>query len=270
MKNLKDISNKVRKNIILMSLRAKSAHMGGSLSCVEILVALYFSAMNVFPKDPHNPRRDRLVFSKAHDVKALYVALALRGFFPVSLLESYEKDNAVLTGHSVRGSVPGIEVSAGSLGHGLSIACGMAYAGKIDKKNHRVFAVLSDGECQEGSTWEGFLFGGHHKLENLVVVIDYNKLQGFGRIDEVLGLEPFVEKLKNFGWEVKEVDGHDVDAVEKILQNVPFKKDKPSVLIAHTIKGFGGVPKYEDKVISHYKPPTEEEAKDAIKKLEEK
>lgn len=252
-----------------MSLRAKSAHMGGSLSCVEILTALYFSVMKVFPKDPTNAQRDRLVFSKAHDVKALYASLAVRGFFPMTVLESYEKDNAVLTGHSVRGSVPGIEVSAGSLGHGLSIACGMAYAGKLEKKTHRVFAVLSDGECQEGSTWEGFLFGGHHKLDNLVAIIDYNKLQGFGRIEEVLGLEPLVEKLTNFGWEVKEVDGHDVNAIAKILQKVPFKKNKPSILIAHTVKGFGGVPKYEDKVISHYKPPTEEEAMEAIKKLEE-
>lgn len=265
---LKNIAKEIRREILAMSYRAQCAHTGGSLSCVEILTALYFRVMRIDPQNPEDENRDRLVFSKAHDVKALYAALALRGFFNKKILERYETDDGLLAGHAIRGSVPGIEISAGSLGHGLPIAVGIALAGKLKKSSFRTFAVLSDGECEEGSTWEAILFAAHHKLDHLIAIIDYNKLQAFGRPEEILNLEPFNEKWRDFGWETKEVNGHDSDALVSILSKLPFKKNKPSVVIAHTIKGFGGVAKYVDQIASQYKPPTKEEYEEALKALE--
>lgn len=267
--DLQSIVNAVRKEIMLMSFRAKSAHTGGALSCVEILVALYYKVMKVFPKDPENPKRDRLIFSKAHDAKALYAVLAERGFFDRKILEGYELDGGLLPGHATRHCVPGVEVSAGALGHGLSMAAGMAYVGNADKKDFRVFAILSDGECDEGSTWEAILFAGHHKFDNLIAVVDYNKLQGFGFTKDILDLEPFVDKWRSFGWEVRETDGHDVKHLVRTLSATPFVKGKPSIVIAHTIKGLGGVPTHVNQVSSQYKPPTEEELKETLVKLEE-
>lgn len=266
--NLKKIAASVRKHIIQMSLRAKSAHTGGALSCVEILVALYFEIMNVFPNDPQSQKRDRLIFSKAHDAKALYAVLAERGFFDKKILEGYEINDGLLPGHSTRNCVPGVEVSAGSLGHGLSMAAGMALSGKIDKKDSRVFAVLSDGECDEGSTWEAILFSGHHKLDNLTAIVDYNKLQGFGYTKDVLDLDPFSKKWESFGWKVKEVDGHDFSELIGTLRKTPFAHSKPSVVIAHTIKGLGGVPVHINQVSSQYKPPTEEEVQNLMQELD--
>lgn len=256
---LEQIADLIRKDIIYMSFRAQSAHTGGALSCVDILVALYFKIMKVYPKDPYSDKRDRLIFSKAHDAKALYSVLARRGFFDPKILERYETDNAILPGHSTRHVVPGVEVSAGSLGHGLSMVTGMAYGGKIDKKKHRVFAILSDGECDEGSTWEAILFAGHHKLDNLVVVVDYNKLQGVGFTKDILDLEPFAKKWESFGWEAKEVNGHSYKELLNTLSEAPFKKNKPSVLIAHTVKGYKGMPQHINKISSQYKPPTKED-----------
>lgn len=260
-RNLLKIANDVRKDILRMSHRAQSAHTGGALSCVEILVALYFQIMKVFPQDPEDPNRDRLIFSKAHDAKALYAVLAHRGFFDKKILEGYELDDGLLPGHSTRHCVPGVEVSAGALGHGLSMAAGVAFAGNLDKKAWRVFAVLSDGECDEGSTWEAALFAGHHKLDNLIVIIDYNKLQGYGFTKDVLNLEPFAAKWRSFGWEVQEINGHEFPEIIAALGRIPFAKGKPSVVIAHTIKGFGGVPIHVNKISSQYKPPTEAEVR---------
>lgn len=261
---LEKYADNIRKSVMEMAYNAQSAHTGGSLSCVDLLTVLYFSIMKVNPQKPLDPDRDKFVFSKAHDCKALYAVLAERGYFDKKILSTYEKDGG-LPGHSTKQVVPGVEVSAGSLGHGLSIATGMAYVGKIDKKSHRIFAMLSDGECDEGSTWEAVLFAGHHKLDNLIAIIDYNKLQAYGRISEILELEPFVDKWKAFGWEVKEVDGHDVNKIESVLINLPFKKKKPSVLISHTIKGYKGVGRHINKVSSQYKPPTKEEYEDFMK-----
>ena len=265
--DLEKFSTEVRKDIISMSARAKSAHTGGALSCVEILVTLYFRIMKVFPKDPENPQRDRLIFSKAHDGKVLYAILAERGFFNKKILDGYELDGGKLPGHSTRHCVSGIEASAGALGHGLSMATGMAYVGKKDNKKFRVFAVLSDGECDEGSTWEAILFAGHHRLDNLIVIVDYNKLQGYGFTKDVLDLEPFAAKFESFGWEVKEIDGHNFNEINGSLSKLPLKVNKPSVIIAHTIKGLGGVPTHINQVSSQYKPPSEEEAHEAIRKL---
>jgi len=265
--NLKTIAKKIRKDIITMSFRAKSAHTGGALSCVEILVALYFKIMRVYPKDPYGPKRDRLIFSKAHDAKVLYATLSERGFFDNTILGTYEANDGLLAGHSVRRAVPGIEASAGSLGHGLPIAAGIALAGKLDKKKYRVYTILSDGECDEGSTWEAALFSGHHKLDNLIAIVDYNKLQGFGYTKDVLDLEPFAKKWEAFGWAAKEINGHDFRELIATFSHTPMKKGKPTVVIAHTIKGKGGVPKYINQVSSQYIPPTKEEFEEAIKKL---
>lgn len=266
---LKEIAKRVRQDILRMSVNAQSAHTGGALSAVEILVALYFQIMKVFPKSPDHPNRDRLVFSKAHDGKVLYAVLAERGYFDKEILSGYEADGGLLPGHATRHCVPGVEVSAGSLGHGLSMAAGMAYIGKLDGKAFRVFAVLSDGECDEGSTWEAILFAGHHKLDNLVVVIDYNKLQGYGFTKDVLDLEPFADKWESFGWAVKTINGHDFEEIIPILSKLPFVKDKPSVVIANTIKGLGGVKKHVNQVSSQYKPPTQEELEEILKEDEE-
>ncbi|MBI3576832.1 transketolase [Candidatus Gottesmanbacteria bacterium] len=267
--DLVKISKEIRKDILLMSFRAKSAHTGGALSVVEILVALYFKIMKVFSHDSENPLRDRLIFSKAHDAKALYATLAERGFFDKKILEGYEQNDGLLPGHSTRHCVPGVEASAGALGHGLSMAAGMAYAGKIDKKKYKVFAVLSDGECDEGSVWEAALFAGHHNLDNLVVIVDYNKLQGYGYTKDVLDLEPFVAKWQAFGWQVREINGHSFPKIIDVFQKIPFQKGRPSIVIANTIKGLGGVPIHVDQVSSQYKPPNETEVAAAIAKLEE-
>jgi len=204
--------------------------------------------------------------SKGHAVAALYAALAERGFFHKKLLQKYCANGSNLPGHPVIRSVPGIEVSTGSLGHGLAIANGMALVSKRDKKKYRVFVLLSDGECDEGSTWEAVLFASHNKLDNLVAIIDYNKWQAFGRIKDVLNLEPFAQKWKDFGWVVKEVNGHNSQEIYQSLKKIPFKKNKPSVLIAHTLKA-KGLPFLEDKLESHYRPPTEEEYKIGIKEI---
>lgn len=269
MKNLRlsQIAREVRKDILRMAYRAQSAHTGGALSSVEILVALYFEIMKVYPKNHVHPKRDRLVFSKAHDAKGLYAVLAHRGFFDKKILEGYERDDGLLPGHSTRHCVPGVEVSAGGLGHGLSMATGMAMAGKQDHKSYRVFAILSDGECDEGSTWEAALFAGHHRLDNLVVVVDYNKLQGFGFVKDTLDLEPFADKWKAFGWSPVRVDGHNFDQIIKVFGHIPNEKGKPTVIIADTIKGLGGVRAHINTISSQYKPPTEQELKHVLSEL---
>lgn len=266
--NLEKKAKEIRKIIIQMSYQAKSGHMGGSLSCVEILVALYFKIMKVFPSNPENPTRDRLIFSKAHDAKALYAVLCTRGFFSSKDLLGYEKNGGKLPGHTTRHCVPGVEVSAGSLGHGLSMAAGIAYVGKLNRKKYKVFAILSDGECDEGSTWEAILFSGHHKLGNLTAIVDYNKLQCFGFTKDILNLEPFLAKWKSFGWETYSVNGHNYKEIIKVLSNLPIKKNKPTVVIANTIKGFGGPPVHVNQISSQFIPPTEKEMIEAIKELE--
>lgn len=264
-KQLESISKNVRKDILTMSEKAQSAHTGGALSCVEILVSLYFQSAKVYPKKPIDEKRDRIVFSKAHDVKVLYSVLAQKGFFKKSQLLTYEQDDSSLPGHSTRRSVPGIEVSTGSLGHGLSIACGIAYALRLKKNKARVYAILSDGECDEGSTWEAALFASHHNLSNLTVIIDYNKLQGYGFTKDILNLEPFEEKWKSFGFKTQQINGHKFSQILKALKKPSL--NKPNIIIAHTIKGQGGLLKYINTVESQYKPPTNIEYEEWAKKI---
>lgn len=266
-KDYKAIAKEIRKRIIKLHAKSGSSHIGSSLSIVDILTILYFKILSLNPKNPEDKNRDRFILSKGHACSALYATLALRGFFPKKILESYAINGGKLLGHVTRGLVPGVEASTGSLGHGLSIGAGMAIAGKYDRNNYRVFVLLSDGECDEGSVWESAMFASHHKLDNLIAIIDYNKLQAFGWVKEVNNLEPFAEKWKSFGWAVREIDGHNFTQIKKILDKVPLSKYKPSCIIAHTIKG-KGISFMENQLAWHYKSPNKKQLEDAFKELD--
>ena len=233
----------------------------------DILAALYGGILRVDPANPAWPERDRFILSKGHACAAFYAALAARGFFPEAWLDTFYRDGGRLAGHATSTGVPGIEFSTGSLGHGLSVATGMALAAKRDDAPWRVFALLSDGECDEGSTWEPALFAPQHKLDNLTVIVDYNKIQSLGHTKEVIDLDPFADKWKAFGWGVREIDGHAMDQVIGALTAVPFIPGKPSCVIANTIKG-KGVSFMEDKLLWHYRNPSVEEYAAAVAEIE--
>jgi len=260
------IARTIRSDIVRMHFNAGTSHIGSALSCVDILIGLYFSVLKIDPKNPKDKNRDRFILSKGHAVSVLYATLAERGFFPKSRLDDYCKNGSCLVGHSTKDAVPGIEISTGSLGHGLSVGCGMALAAKRDKKKYRVFVLLSDGECEEGSVWEAALFARQHQLDNLIAIIDYNKIQAFGQVKGILDLEPFPKKWESFGWQAKEIDGHNFQAIITSLNRIPFKKYSPSVIIAHTIKG-KGISFMENKLEWHYKSPNQDEVTQALEEL---
>jgi transketolase len=262
-------ANRVRRRVLEMICRAKSSHIGSVFSMVDILAVLYEKVLRVDPCHPDWIDRDRFILSKGHACAGLYAALAERGFFPASWLDEFFANGGRLAGHATHWGVPGVEASTGSLGHGLSLACGMAIAGKRDNLFYRVFALLSDGECDEGSTWEAALFAPHHRLDNLVAIIDYNKIQSFGRVEEVLDLEPLAKKWESFGWGVREIDGHDLVQIEEVLSSIPLQQGRPTCIIAHTVKG-KGVSFMEDKVLWHYRCPDAEERRLAFAELEGK
>ena len=245
---------------------AKASHIGGCLSMADILAVLYTRILRVDPADPQAAGRDRFVLSKGHATAIMYATLAECGFFSLAELDSYCRDGSIFTGH-VSHAVPGVEVSTGSLGHGLPIAIGMALAARNAGAGSRVFCLLSDGECDEGSNWEGILFAPHHKLGNLCVIVDFNKIQSFGSVAEVLNLDPFAEKWKAFGWQVEEIDGHDLTALERVLSGVPAASGRPTVVIAHTIKG-KGVSFMENVAKWHHGVPSEAELKQALADLD--
>jgi transketolase len=263
----KALATRVRRRVLTMIHHSKSSHIGSSFSSVDLLVVLYNGVLRIDPARPGWPDRDRFVLSKGHGCGALYAVLAERGFFPLEWLDTFCQNGSRLPGHATHTYLPGVEVSTGSLGHGLSIACGMALAAKRDGKSYRVFALLSDGECDEGSTWEAVLFACHHRLDNLIAIVDYNKIQSLGRVEEVINLEPFAEKWRSFGWAVREIDGHDVLEIEDSLTKVPFEAGRPSCVIAHTVKG-KGVSFMEDKLLWHYRSPQGEEYEAALAELE--
>jgi transketolase len=268
-KNINDygkIATGVRVNVLRMAHRAQTSHVGGSLSISDLLAVLYSGILHIDPKYPDWPDRDRFILSKGHSCAALYAVLAQKGYFPEKWLEDYCQDGAHLAGHVTQRGVPGIEVSTGSLGHGLSIGCGMALAAKLCSRSYRIFVLLSDGECDEGSIWEAALFAPHHRLDNLVAIIDYNKIQSLGTVKDVLDLEPLGAKWRAFGWTVREIDGHNHREIEDTLQQVPFQSDRPSCIIAHTIKG-KGISFMENQVAWHYRAPNVEQLRQALGEL---
>jgi transketolase len=240
--------------------------VGSNFSMIELLAVLYGRILRVRPVEPMWEDRDRFVLSKGHGAAALYATLAESGFFPVGWLQDFCQNGSSLPGHITHFGIPGVEVSTGSLGHGLSIAAGMALACKRDGRTYRVFTLLSDGECDEGSTWESALFAPHHRLDNLVAIIDYNKIQSLGTVKEVLDLEPLADKWKAFGWAVREIDGHDIMQIHEALGSIPIARGTPSCVIAHTIKG-KGVSFMEDRLLWHYRTPQGEEFEAALAEL---
>jgi transketolase len=260
-----EFARRIRAHALRMVFAAGSSHIGSCLSAADIIAVLYARVLRLDPINPADPNRDRFIMSKGHAAAILYAALAERGFFPTTELETYCSRGSRLTGH-VSHAVPGVEVSTGSLGHGLPIALGMALAQRASGQHARTFCLLSDGECDEGSNWEAILFAPHHKLDNLITIVDFNKIQSFGRVSEVLNLEPFTAKWLAFGWQTVEVDGHNVVELERALATARQPCGKPTVLIAHTVKG-RGVSFMENKLEWHYKSPSPEQLAIALAEI---
>src|SRR5689334_10156062 len=238
---LKAQAAKLRGKIIEMSHKAQAAHLASSLSCADVLTAAYWHVLSIDPKKPTDPLRDRFILSKGHAAAALFATLAMKGYFPLEELDTYCQDGGRLAEHPPANLLPGVEAATGSLGHGLPIACGHALAARIkgDAAGYRVFALLSDGECNEGSVWEAAMFAAAQKLDNLCVVVDYNKWQATARSNETLQLSPLRDKWESFGWDAYEIDGHDVGALAQALEAVPNGSGRPVAFIAHTVKGKG-------------------------------
>lgn len=263
--DIEKITRLIRGKVLEMAHKADVAHLASALSCVDILAVLYWKILNIDPKNPKDPDRDIFILSKGHAAMALYATLAYKGFFPEEMLETFGKDGTYFAEHPDP-DIKGVETTTGSLGHGFPVGIGMALAGHIQGKNYKVYALLSDGECNEGSVWEAAMFAPAHKLENVVVIVDFNKWQATGRSTEILALEPLAEKWKSFGWSTYEVDGHNLRELSNVLSNVPDGSRKPVAIIAHTIKG-KGVSFMEDDNNWHYKVPNEEELARAKKEL---
>jgi transketolase len=260
-------AREIRKSIIMMLAEAGSGHPGGSLSAVELLTALYFYEMKIDPQNPRWEERDRFVLSKGHGAPVLYAVLAEKGFFPKEELMKLRKLGSILQGHPDMKRTPGVEISTGSLGQGLSAANGMAAAGKLDKKGYRVFVLLGDGELEEGQIWEAVMWAAHYKLDNLTVFVDYNGLQIDGPINEVMSPEPIPDKFKAFNWNVIEIDGHNFNQIIDAIEKAKKEKGRPTAIVAKTIKG-KGVSFMENQVGWHGKAPTKEEMERAIAELE--
>ncbi|AFS79079.1 transketolase, N-terminal subunit [Gottschalkia acidurici 9a] len=262
----KKIATTIRKDIIKMLNESKSGHPGGSLSAAEILTALYFKEMNIDPKNPKWEDRDRFVLSKGHASPVLYSVLAERGYFPKEELMKFRKVGSMLQGHPDMKGTPGVDMSTGSLGQGLSAASGMALAGKIDNKEYRVYALVGDGEVQEGIIWEAAMLAAHYKLDNLTVFLDHNGLQIDGENTVVMNVEPLDKKFEAFGWNVLKVDGHCFDEIFNALEESKKTKEKPTIIIAKTIKG-KCVSFMENKAEWHGNAPNDEQCKIALEEL---
>lgn len=265
--NSTDLARAIRIDALDMTRRGRSSHIGSVLSVADIIAALYGCVLRVRPREPDWPQRDRVILSKGHAGAGVYAALAESGFFDISVLEQHCADGSVLSGHVSHKGVPGVEFSTGSLGHGLGVSAGMAFAGKSNAADHRVYCVMSDGECDEGSTWEAAMFASHHGLSNLVAVVDYNGIQSLAPVSETLALEPFTDKWRAFGWTVHEVDGHDHDALKSVMDVDPSTTDLPTLVVARTTKG-KGVSFMEGSVLWHYRSPQGEEFEAALAELE--
>jgi len=263
-----ELAYRVRRHAVEMTRLGKSSHVGAVLSMADILAVLYNDIMNVDPENPKWADRDRFILSKGHAGAGIYAVLAEKGFFSVDVLKTHYQNGSLLSGHVSHKGIAGVEVSTGSLGHGLSIGAGMAYAAKLDDKKFRTFVLLSDGECDEGSVWEAVLFAAHHKLKNLFAIIDYNKIQSLDFVKNTIGLEPFTDKWESFGWEVKTVDGHNTEQLKETLDEmISSPSDKPKCIIANTIKG-KGISFMENTVLWHYRSPQGDEYHAALEELE--
>lgn len=266
-KELKKIALNVRKGVIEGTFNAKSGHPGGSLSIADIITYLYFEKMNVNPEKPNCEDRDRFVLSKGHTAPALYAALALKGFFPVELLKTLRKPDSILQGHPSMRYTPGVDMSTGSLGQGISVACGMALGAKLKGKDFKVYVPLGDGEIEEGQVWEAAMFAGNRKLDNLVAIVDYNNLQIDGSLDEVNSPYPIKEKFEAFNWNVIEINGHCFCEIEEAFNKADECKGKPTCIVAKTVKG-KGVSFMEDKCDWHGSAPNAEQYEQAMAELD--
>ena len=264
---LKEMAKKLRRHVITMTATAGSGHPGGSLSAADIITVLYFKVLHHNPDNPQWPNRDRFILSKGHAAPILYATLAEADYFPVSELTTLRKLDSRLQGHTDRKFTPGVEMSAGSLGMGLSFGIGAALAAKLDSQTYRTFVLLSDGECEEGQTWEAALSAAHFKLDNLTAIVDCNGMQLSGWTRDIMNLEPFTQKWQAFGWHTLDIDGHDLDQILSACQEAEKIKGKPTIIVARTIKG-KGVSFMENNVAFHGKAPSREEAERALKELE--
>ncbi len=257
-------AKEARKAVLHMMHGTRSPHIGPCFSCIEIIVALYFRHLNASPEKAHDPDRDRFILSKGHAAPALYAILAKRGFIKDSELQGFAKNNGTLEQHPNLSIKNGIELSTGSLGHGLSVGAGMALSAKADKKDFKAYVLMGDGELNEGSVWEAVMFAGQHRLNNLVALIDKNNMQALGDTEEIIGLGPIGEKLKNFGWHVQTIDGHDFSAIEGALSSL--SNEKPNAMVLDTIKG-KGVSFMEHSLKWHYHAPDDAEFEQALREL---
>lgn len=263
---LRIIAQKIRLGALECVFSANSGHPGGSLSIADILAYLYFDKMNVDPADPKKDCRDRFVLSKGHTAPALYTALALKGFFSTDLLKTFRKEGSILQGHPDMKNVPGVDISTGSLGLGISTACGMALSGKLSDKDYRVYSIMGDGELEEGQVWEAAMFAAHYKLDNLTAFVDFNGLQIDGKVTEVMNPTPIDEKFKAFGWNALVIDGHNFDEIENAVSIAESTKGKPTVIICKTVKG-KGVSFMEDRAEWHGSAPNKEQYEMAVAEL---
>ena len=259
----------IRRNGLEMSRISRGSHIGSVFSVAEIIAVLYTGILHVNPKDPKMPDRDRLILSKGHAGSAVYAALAETGFFPVEMLKNHYANGSILSGHVSHNGIPGVEVSTGSLGHGLSVGAGMALGARMNGEDWRTWVVLGDGECDEGSVWEAALQAAQYGLDRLCAVVDYNHMQSLFTVEKTLRLEPFEAKWKDFGWNAESVDGHDVHALRAAFERAQANagSGKPSVVLAHTVKG-KGVSFMENNILWHYRTPQGEEYEAALKELE--
>ena len=259
----------IRRNGLEMSHLSRGSHIGSVFSVAEIIAVLYTGVLNVDPRDPAKPDRDRLILSKGHAGSAVYAALAETGFFPVEQLKTHYADGSILSGHVSHKGVPGVEVSTGSLGHGLGIGAGMALGAKMDGSTWRTYVVMGDGECDEGSVWEAALQAAQYRLDRLTAVVDYNHMQSLTTVENTLRLEPFEAKWRDFGWRAESVNGHDTAALRAAFARAAEGEGsgKPAVILAHTVKG-KGVSFMENNILWHYRTPQGEEYEAALKELE--
>jgi transketolase len=265
--SLQDRARLLRARIIETSSRTGTPHLGSCLSCVDILTALYFKVLKLDTANPRAPERDRFILSKGHGAPALFQTLAMRGFYPEAWLDEYGKDGGIFAEHPpTPDHLAGIEAATGSLGHGLPLGLGMALSQRIQERKYNVYVVLGDGECNEGSVWEAAMLAAAQKVENLCVIVDFNKWQATGRSEEVLALNPLTDKWRAFGWDAVEIDGHDIAALIRTLSTFPSASGRPTAIVAHTVKG-KGVSFMEDDNNWHYRIPTPEEVVLAKKEL---